>query len=335
MVRASLTKMASPGTTRLGLWLLRHRIRREFSVAEHRRRRMAARAMPRPSALPIARRDAGSVWGITLVKDEVDIIEITLRHQLNQGLDGIIVADNCSTDGTAELLQELASTLPVFVTNDGWSAHYQGVKMSLLAAMARRAGARWIVPFDADELWFAREGTVAELLRSSRAVALEAELHNLFPLKEGPAGTQVLYRLDLTPPPVRKVAFRSHAMARIADGNHYVFRLGRRAEGLVIADLPWRSVAQLRRKATSGARALDSTDLPAFFGSHWKTLAAFDDAALEQCWSDMLAGMPVKGLGWSPVGPFVDVPALSWDRWDPGGVLETSGISPPRSRPAN
>ena len=137
-----MTPMARHGTARLWMWILRNRISREFSVAEHRRRRMAAQAMPRPSNLPTAQRHVGSVWGITLVKDEVDIIEITLRHQLDQGLDGIIVADNCSTDGTAELLRELAGTLPIFVTTDGWRAHYQGVKMSLLASMAAQSWRR-------------------------------------------------------------------------------------------------------------------------------------------------------------------------------------------------
>jgi hypothetical protein len=262
------------------------------------------------------------VWGITLVKDEVDLIEITLRHQLDQGLDAVIVADNGSTDGTTELLGRLSTELPLFVTSDAWSAHYQGVKMSLLASMARSAGADWIVPFDADELWFARRGTVAELLKTSQDSIVTAELHNLFPLDDRPPGDEVAYRLDLTPSPFQKMSFRTHALATIADGNHYVVRPGARAAGLIVAHLPWRSFVQMRRKATQGARALGGTYLPTGFGTHWRALAELDQAALERCWASVIDGRPVEGLAWSPVGPFVEVSALSWDRWDPASQLD-------------
>jgi hypothetical protein len=261
------------------------------------------------------------VWGVTLVKDEIDVIELSLRHQLAQGLDAIVVADNGSTDGTLELLTSLAGELPLHVTTDSWTAYYQGIKMTRLASMARRAGADWIVPFDADELWFARDGTLAEHLRASGATVVGADLYNLFPVTEQPPAREVPMRLDLTPSPYKKVAFRSQRLASISTGNHYAYRSGPRAEGLVIAHLPWRSLAQLRRKATQGATALRATELPAQFGSHWRQLAELDEAELERRWHDVLEGTPVEGLVWGPVGPFVKVSALGWDRWDPDRVV--------------
>lgn len=40
------------------------------------------------------------IWGITMVKNEADIIEQTIRYLLNQGVEYILVADNGFTDGT-------------------------------------------------------------------------------------------------------------------------------------------------------------------------------------------------------------------------------------------
>lgn len=87
-----------------------------------------------------------------MVKNEADIIEQTIRHLLNQGVEHILVADNGSTDGTYELLQELSKSLPVHVIQDREVAYYQSEKMMWLADQVTEAGAEWIVPFDADEL---------------------------------------------------------------------------------------------------------------------------------------------------------------------------------------
>lgn len=59
--------------------------------------------------LPGRPRIEGSVWAVTTVRDEADIIGHTVRHLLRQGVDGVIVLDHRSTDGTSAVLAELTS----------------------------------------------------------------------------------------------------------------------------------------------------------------------------------------------------------------------------------
>ena len=49
---------------------------------------------------------------VTMVRDEADIIETTVRHMLTQ-VDVVIVADNRSVDGTREILDSLPGALPL------------------------------------------------------------------------------------------------------------------------------------------------------------------------------------------------------------------------------
>lgn len=42
------------------------------------------------------RRHSGEVWGVSIVRDEVDVVGLTVRHLLDQGVSRILVADNCS-----------------------------------------------------------------------------------------------------------------------------------------------------------------------------------------------------------------------------------------------
>lgn len=53
-----------------------------------------------------------------MVKNEADIVEQTIRHLLDQGVDHILAADNGSSDGTYEILLELSKILPVHVIKD-------------------------------------------------------------------------------------------------------------------------------------------------------------------------------------------------------------------------
>ena len=77
-------------------------------------------------------------------------------------------APSSSRWSTREFLLNLASRDPrIHVALDEEPAYHQSEKMTWLAHCAWRAGADWIVPFDADEFWFAPGRSVAEALRAS------------------------------------------------------------------------------------------------------------------------------------------------------------------------
>lgn len=90
--------------------------------------------------------------GAMLVRDEADIIELALRHNLAL-LDGVAVVDHASTDGTAEILAALvAERLPVFVTSDPNPAFRQKAMMNaLVRRIVASIAVDWLFPLDADE----------------------------------------------------------------------------------------------------------------------------------------------------------------------------------------
>ena len=53
------------------------------------------------------------VFAISMFKNEEDIAEFSLKHMIDEGVDGLIVADNMSTDSTRkkiEIAQEYAQS---------------------------------------------------------------------------------------------------------------------------------------------------------------------------------------------------------------------------------
>jgi glycosyltransferase involved in cell wall biosynthesis len=219
----------------------------------------------------------GPVWGVSMVKNEADIIEDTVRNLFSQGVEQLIVADNGSTDGTLELLQRLAAELPVHVVIDPIVPRWQGEKMTHLARAAVRNGASWIIPFDADELWRGTGGrTVAEVLHMTTANISVASWWDFFPVPvgdddEAPYAERFPYR-ERDPRPQVKVAFRGNWPARIWMGNHHVTPLRRPTTdtGLRVAHFQFRTPAQMIRKANDGARSSrlageSPSDLPQWF----------------------------------------------------------------------
>lgn len=233
----------------------------------------------------------GSVWAVTMVKNEADVIGHGVRHLLRQGVDGVIVADNLSTDQTPQVLAQLAAQHPrVHVGTDSMREFYQGRKMSHLANLARRAGAEWVVLFDADEFWFAEGSTVADYLRSLDGPAvIRCALHDGRATSvEGVdlEDTSCLIRLDQQPSMV-KVAIRPDGWVWVNDGNHEAVDLpGQRADGLFGVHLPRRSLEQFSRKVTQGADSIRAAAVPENFAHHWKSAASLVESERAEKWSD-------------------------------------------------
>lgn len=253
----------------------------------------------------------GAIWAVTMVKNEADIIAETVRHLLRQGVDRVLVVDNGSTDATPQLLAELAATDPrVVIGRDDETGYYQAAKMTLLSRYAARNGASWVIPFDADEFWFAVTGTLPDYLRQTPAGVASAALYNVWPTADPD-----IFRMEDAPHEYPKVAFRPHPMALLRTGNHWVSRHGERSLGLRIAHYPWRSFEQFARKVRQGAAAYARTTLRADQGMHWRTMGEMADPELVTLWQHVLEGTHDETLGWSPVGPFTLADPRDWACW--------------------
>lgn len=230
-----------------------------------------------------------SVVGIAMVRDEHDVIEGVVRHMAAE-CDWLVVADNLSTDGTRAALDALVDELGdrLLVLDDDDPAYRQSEKMSELAAYAADAGAKWIVPFDADELWISHAGRLADVLGGLVGVDIaSAVLWNHFGTAiDPPLGdpfVSMRWR-STTPGALPKVAFRYRPGAVIHQGNHGVTLPGDPPplclDGvLTVRHFPVRTPAQMITKARNGAAAYAAApELPVDWGAHWRAWGRILDA---------------------------------------------------------
>lgn len=301
---------------------------REMADADTRRRVKAARSGIHLPTLPPSRRRSGEVWGVTMVRNEQDIVGQCLRHLLGQGVDHLLVADNLSDDDTPAILAELAaSDRRVHLARDIEPAYFQAEKMTYLARAAQRAGADWIVPFDADEFWFAEVGSLGEFFARATAdpstpQTIRALIHDTIPTGSSTvAPTRATYIMDSTPTPPGKVAYRAHRLAMLMMGNHGVKRVGGIGGGLRIGHLLYRSPEQIARKARQGAEAVARAEGPDYVGAHWRALDALDREHIEEVWSQIQRGEPRHDLFYWAIGPMVRTTPLQWYTWDPDKEL--------------
>jgi hypothetical protein len=263
------------------------------------------------------RRTSGSVWAVSIVKNEADIIGLALDHMLEQGVDHILIADNLSSDGTRELLESRASAdSRVHLAFDSEPRFFQAAKMTRLAQVAALAGADWIIPFDADEFWYAEGRAVADYLRLAQANALRTLIFNaVATTRDGQPARSTTFLVDSAPHYDEKVAFRAHPLARLEMGNHRVGRVGPAAVGLRLAHVPYRGVEQMRRKFLDGNEALRETGDHAGLAAQWRQGAGLDADEVAEAWENVRSGRAEPRITWLPMTEPIEAEILTWKSW--------------------
>lgn len=217
-----------------------------------------------------------------MVRDEADIVGAMLDHHLGQGVDVIIVTDNGSVDGTAELLADYERRGLVELRHDPEHRKQQAQTVTRMARDAAELhGADWVINADADEFWLpAAEGLTLKEAFERIPVSIQAfdvPVHDMIgPAALAGSGLQRLVHRDLrTTEQLRRVGLRAHAthdVAHVGDpsvevvqGNHFV-NLESRGQvpagaEVEVLHFPWRSWEQYARKVRNAGSAYENSQL--------------------------------------------------------------------------
>lgn len=274
--------------------------------------------------LKSAFRVPGSVWAVGMVRNEEDIIGHAIRHLLDQGVDHILVADNLSTDGTPDVLAQLARQDPrVHVVRDLVDAFYQSEKTSRLARVAWWCGADWVIPFDADEFWFARGKTLKQFFARRQGGIVYANFHHMVTVAtDYESLNDASFILDAKPSFPGKVAVRSHPLVVLRDGNHDAMRVGGVVPSrLYVAHAKYRSPQQIARKFRQGNNSVMLINPAENIAPHWRKGAEFSDEEIQEIWDTISGGLPDPRIDHDAHGPMVKVIPLRWRTWDPAGEV--------------
>lgn len=234
--------------------------------------------------------------GAVMIKNEADIIEAFVRHNLEL-LDQLLVIDHQSSDATVAILSALrAEGLPVELMRDTAIAFRQGDRIGELARLAfNRYGADHVFALDADEFILAPSRALLEARLADVDAGAHASLpwRNYVPEDAPPAATHPFERIRLAATAevevmTKLVLGRDFVAQRqeISHGNHALLAqqdgewLPQPAPPIladaVLAHLPFRSIEQFVAKivlAWFGNRLLQG---PAARSSgtnwHWRDL---------------------------------------------------------------
>jgi hypothetical protein len=221
-----------------------------------------------------------TTFGITRSKNEVDLIEWSIRRMLVQ-VDHVIIGDN-SDDGTREVLEKLvADGLPITLLDDQELSWRQREVMTEYAFMAHDMGAEWVCPFDIDEAWYPRVGRIADRLAELDPVvliAIAANLTHAATTEDDMSNPDPMDRMKWRAPerlPLGKIACRVRGGLQIGHGNHSATYDGILhppcVQGVIESrHFPYRTADQFIKRVEGAWPPLRDSGLPESHGAHMR-----------------------------------------------------------------
>ena len=299
------------------------------------------------------------LYGVSMVRNEEDVVRANVLYHLAAGFDRVLIVDNASTDGTRKVLRQLGRDPRVRWTRDRGTFR-QGEIFTRLARQAFAEGADWVAPIDADDFWHAPGSSIKDVLESSGASALKVRHLDFIQRREqresAPDGLLTMTRR--VPEPVdralapdlldagevsyiqmarlHKVVSRASEAMKLVKGAHSLDGVEGpvlETEDLVLLHAPLRSLAHLEARAASADRRTGTGKSlgPGWHARRWQRLR--EEGALEEEWAansyDEEGRLDVYGAPqetiFDPalrdaVAPFLGRPAPSlWGRITGGG----------------
>jgi hypothetical protein len=207
--------------------------------------------------------------GIAIVKNEADVIEPFVRHNLGF-MDALFIADNDSVDGTREILVQLQREgLPIVLFDDPIVGHFQAEKVT---AMYRRVvpefKPRFVFLLDADEFIVAPSRSVLDHQLRAIPPGSQAQYYwrTYIPAPTGPEGDiadplrSIVHRRISEDPWTKSIIVTEPKIdmkLKVQQGNHDVELAGKllpavKLRDVALAHFPVRSIDQTSGKALVG-----------------------------------------------------------------------------------
>lgn len=230
---------------------------------------------------------------ISMVRNEADIIESFVRHAASFA-DKLYIADHASTDGTYDILRQLAAEgLPLSVQQFDGSAQAQAEVMTNLMEQAFASEFDFVLPLDADEFLLSDGGQDMAWCREALfSVCRPADIYQLpwvtYQTAEEYHGQQFILAMESQreswPEELGKLLLGREAWEktgfRLSQGNHHALLPATDGlqrlkplplNGVHLAHFPWRSSDQAASKAAVGwlanvAKYSRQTNL----ANHWR-----------------------------------------------------------------
>ncbi len=236
-----------------------------------------------------------------LVRDEEDIIEENIKFHLNQGVDFIIATDNGSVDKTRKILEKYEKKGALMIIDEPKQDYSQMDWVNRMGKIAfEKYKADAIFHCDADEFWFAKNGSLKDEIAKIGQDVLIVNLINVlledrngnekFPESAIYAVTNPAQAANLMndsknknlylfkyPP---KVMFKTEkGLLNVTQGNHSISKSDKKtkritqkkSENIVIYHFPIRSKSNFFTKVINGGKSYENNKkFDESVGFHWR-----------------------------------------------------------------